>query len=81
MIYLLLGSKTFFIKKEKRKKKKRKKERCAPYDSCRIIGPQESRLPVPYGHPSVLALEPLCFNVSVCVMGPSLKKWRTASWE
>lgn len=59
MIYLLLGSKIFFIKKKKKKKKRKKG--VPHYDSCRITGPQESSLQVPMHGTS-------CFGIGAFVL-------------
>lgn len=61
MIYLLLGSKIFFMKKKKRKKK-----RGVPhYDSCRITGPQESSLQIPMHGTSCFGIGAFCARYSV----------------
>lgn len=60
MIYLLLGSKIFFIKKKKKEKKKKKKG-VPHHDSCRITGPQESSLQVPMHGTS-------CFGIGAFVL-------------
>lgn len=58
MIYLLLGSKIFFIKKKKKKKKERKV--CPIMIAVELLGHKNQVCKSPCMVHPVLALEPLC---------------------